>query len=96
MHLVANDVGFMGSTSIVGGTIPIGVGLAFGKKLRGDKGRVIICIGDAAIEQGVFHESANFASLHSLPVVFACENNLYSCYTHLGKRQPERSFERGG
>ncbi len=94
MHLVANDVGFIGSTSIVGGTIPVGVGLAFAKKIRGESGRVIVCIGDAAIEEGVFHESANFASLHDLPVVFACENNLYSCYTHLRDRQPYRPFER--
>lgn len=89
MHLIDLDVGFYGSTSIVGGTIPIGVGLAFGEKLKGSKATTVICFGDAAIEEGVFHESANFASIHKLNVIFFCENNLYSCYTHIDKRQPE-------
>lgn len=90
MHLVDRDVGFCGSTSIVGGTIPVGVGLAFAKKLKKESGCVVVCIGDAAIEEGVFHESANFASLHKLPVIFLLENNFYSCYTHLRERQPDR------
>ncbi len=90
MHLVDWSAGFAGSTSIVGGTIPIGVGLAFAKKIKREPGVVVICIGDAAIEQGVFHESANFASLHNLPILFVLENNLYSCYTHLSERQPNR------
>lgn len=94
MHLTDMDCGFVCSTSIVGGTIPVGVGLAFEKMLRGKKGLVAICIGDAAIEEGVFHESANFCALHGLPVVFVLENNLYSCYTHLSQRQPKRDFKR--
>ena len=93
MHLIDRSVGFCGSTSIVGGTIPIGVGLAFAKKLRREGGIVVVCIGDAAIEEGVFHESANFASLHNLPVAFVCENNLYSCYTHIRDRQPNRGMQ---
>lgn len=88
MHLIDLNCGFHGSTSIVGGTIPIGVGLAFAKKLKGEPGRVVICMGDAAVEQGVFHESANFARLHNLPVIFLCENNRYSCYTNIESRQP--------
>lgn len=92
MHLIDRNVGFAGSTSIVGGTIPVGVGMALSKKLKKEPGLVAICIGDAAIEEGVFHEAANFASLHSLPVVFVCENNFYSCYTHLFDRQPKRSM----
>lgn len=94
MHLVDRSVGFCGSTSIVGGTIPIGVGLAFAKKLRRENGVVVVCIGDAGVEEGVFHESANFAGLHKLPVIFFVENNLYSCYTHISKRQPQRSLEK--
>lgn len=93
MHLRDDRVGFIGSTSIVGGTIPIGVGLAFAKKLRGDSGCVVICLGDAAIEEGVFHESANFASLHALPVLFICENNGRSCYTPLNERTRKTNFE---
>lgn len=94
MHLVDRSVGFMGSTSIVGGTIPIGVGLAFAKKLRKEPGIVVVFHGDGAVEQGVWHESMNFASLHNLPVLFICENNKFSCYTHIDERQPRRSLWR--
>lgn len=90
MHLCDLSVGFTGSTSIVGGTIPIGVGLAWAKRLRGEAGIVVVTFGDAAVEQGVWHESANFAALHRLPVLFVCENNKYSCYTHISERQPDR------
>lgn len=89
MHLCAPDVGFIGSTSIVGGTIPIGVGLAFANKLQGKDNIVVVCLGDAAIEEGVFWESWNFAKLHSLKVLFFCENNEFSCYTHISERQHE-------
>jgi len=90
MHLVDRTCGFMGSTSIVGGTIPAGVGLAWAKKLRKEPGIVVVFHGDAAVEQGVWHESVNFASLHKLPVLFACENNSLSCFTHIAERQPPR------
>lgn len=90
MHLVDWSAGFAASTSIVGGTIPVGVGLAFASRLRNEDKVTTVCIGDAAVEEGVFHESANFASLHKLPVLFVSENNLYSCYTHLHDRQPRR------
>lgn len=95
MHLVDRAVGFAGSTSIVGGTVPVGVGMAFAKKQKKQSGIVVVCIGDAAVEEGVFHEAANFASLHDLPVWFVCENNLYSCYTHIRERQPthKRGFK---
>lgn len=92
MHLVDWSVGFAGSTSIVGGTIPIGVGLAFAQKLKGQSNITVICIGDAAVEEGVFHEAANFASLHRLPVIFALEDNDRSCYTVKKDRQPERDW----
>ena len=90
MHLVDWQAGFAGSTSIVGGTIPVGGGLAFASHLRRETHVTAIGIGDAALEEGVFHESANFASLHKLPVLFVSENNLYSCYTHIKDRQPNR------
>lgn len=92
MHLVDWDAGFAGSTSIVGGTIPVGVGLAFAKKHKREPGIIAVCLGDAGLEEGIFHESANFASLHKLPVVFVVENNGYSCYTELKHRQPDRPF----
>ena len=88
MHLVDQTCGFYGSTSIVAGTIPVGTGLALSKKLRNESGIIVICFGDAALEQGVTHESINFATLHRLPVLFFCENNEYSCNIHINKRQP--------
>lgn len=96
MHLVDWSCGFAGSTSIVGGTIPIGCGLAFANKLKGKDDIVVVCIGDAAIEEGVFHEAANFSSLHQLRVLFIVENNLFSCYTHINDRQPKRPLKHVG
>jgi pyruvate dehydrogenase E1 component alpha subunit len=85
----------MGSTAIVGGTVPVGVGLALSRAHAGRGEIVCIFIGDAVLETGAFYESANFAATHRLPVLFVCENNLYSVYTPLGARQPEgRSLAR--
>lgn len=88
MHLVDETVGFMGSTAIVGGTVPIGVGLALASKQLGDDRVTCIFLGDAVVETGVFFESVNFAVLKQLPVLFVCENNLYSVYSPLSVRQP--------
>ena len=89
MHLIDLSVGFVGSTAIVGNSIPIGVGGGFANKAK-DNG-LISCIffGDAAVEEGAFHEAVNFAVLHKLPVLFICENNLYSVYSPLNVRQPK-------
>ena len=89
MHLVALLAGFLGATPIVGSTIPIAVGAAFGSVMRGERRVIVVFFGDAAVEEGVFHESINFAVLKRLPVVFVCENNLYSVYSPLSVRQPE-------
>ena len=89
MHLIDESVGFMGSTAIVGGTIPVGVGLAYGIRLKRADQVSCIFFGDAAVEAGVFFESVNFAVLKKLPVLFVCENNLYSVYSPLRVRQPE-------
>jgi TPP-dependent pyruvate/acetoin dehydrogenase alpha subunit len=88
MHLVDLEAGFLGSTPIVGGSIPIGVGAAFGSVLKGEKRLVVIFFGEGATEEGVFSESLNFAALKKLPVLFVCENNLYSVYSPLNVRQP--------
>jgi TPP-dependent pyruvate/acetoin dehydrogenase alpha subunit len=89
MHLIDEDAGFMGSTAIVGGTVPVGVGLGLAAKLRRTDQLSCVFIGDAVAETGVFFESVNFAVLKKLPVLFICENNLYSVYTPLRRRQPE-------
>ena len=88
MHLIDESVGFKGSTAIVGGTVPIGVGMAYAIKLRGADQVSCIFLGDAVVESGGFFESANFAVLKRLPVLFICENNLYSVYSPLSVRQP--------
>src|SRR3989338_8942754 len=88
MHLIDQSVGFMGSTAIVGNTIPIGVGLGLSIQLSGDDRISCIYLGDGAVEEGVFYESLNFAVLKKLPVLFVCENNSYSVYTPFHKRQP--------
>ena len=89
MHLIDESVGFMGSTAIVAGTIPVGVGLAYGMKCKRSDQVSCIFHGDAAVEAGVFFESVNFAVVKKLPVLFLCENNLYSVYSPLRVRQPE-------
>jgi len=89
MHLTDLKNNFYGSTAIVSNSIPIGVGLAYSLKLNNQKNLVCIYIGDASIEEGVFYESLNFCVVKKLPVVFICENNFYSVYTHLNERQPK-------
>lgn len=89
MHLIDTSVGFMGSTAIVGNTIPVAVGLALEKKLTRKKSIACVFFGDGATEEGAFYESVNFAIIHSLPILFICENNLYSVYSGLEVRQPE-------
>ena len=89
MHLVDESAGFMGSTAIVGGSVPVGVGLAMGLKRAGGDAIACIFIGDAVMETGVLYESANFAIVQKLPVLFVCENNMYSVYSHIRVRQPK-------
>jgi len=88
MHLIDLGAGFLGAVPIVGSTIPIAVGAAFGARMRGEDRVAVVFFGDAAAEEGVLHESLSFASLEKLPVLFVCENNLYSVQTPLSERQP--------
>ena len=80
----------LASVPIVASSIPLAVGSALADKRAGRDTVTVAFFGDASVEEGVFHESANFAQLHKLPVVFVCENNLFSIYTALEARQPER------
>ena len=89
MHLIDKNVGFMGSTSIVASTIPVAVGLGLSIKIHKTDQVSCVFFGDAGAEEGVFFESINFAVLKRLPVLFVCENNLYSVYSPLRVRQPE-------
>lgn len=95
MHLIDLAVRFMGSTAIVGNSIPIGVGLGLSSQLHAEDNVSCIFLGDGAVEEGVFFESLNFAAVKKLPVLFICENNFYSVYSPFRVRQPEgRSIAR--
>lgn len=83
MHLFSVDRDFYGGHAIVGGGLPIAVGLALADKMKGES-RVTACFfGDGATDEGEFHESLNLAALWKLPVLFLCENNRYAMGTAL-------------
>lgn len=87
MHLTDESVHMMGTSAIVGASIPLAVGAALAFSMKGTDQVAVAFFGDAGTEQGVFYESLNFAALKKLPVIFSCENNLYATQTHQGKRQ---------
>lgn len=87
MHLASPETGMLGASAIVGGTVPIAAGRALAAVLRGTDEVAVAFFGDAAVEQGVTHESLNFAALRRLPMLFVCENNLYATNSPLSARQ---------
>ena len=89
MHLTDINSGFIASTPIVGSTIPIAVGNSLANKLQKKGKLTCIFFGDGALETGVFYESLNLAATMQLPIIFVCENNLYSVYSPLSVRQPK-------
>jgi pyruvate dehydrogenase E1 component alpha subunit len=89
MHIFDKSTRFFGGNAIVGGGLPLAVGLALADKLSG-RPRVTACFfGDGAVAEGEFHESLNLAALWQLPVLFCCENNLYAMGTALARHQAE-------
>jgi pyruvate dehydrogenase E1 component alpha subunit len=88
MHLAAPERGLMGTVPIVGATVPFAVGAGLALKMDGNGGVGVAFFGDGATEEGVVHESLNLASSMGLPVVFACDNNLFSSHLHIALRQP--------
>lgn len=93
MHLVAANVGLMGSSAIVASTISHAVGAALAtKNLKKDQ-VVVVAFGDGATEEGVYHESINFAMLHRLPVIFICENNGLAVHSKINMRQSYQILE---
>ena len=87
MHLVAPEVGILGTVPIVAATIPLAVGTALASKLRADGLVSVAFFGDGAVEEGTFHESMNLAAAHRLPVIFVCENNQYASHLPLLDRR---------
>jgi len=89
MHLFDAATRFYGGNAIVGGGLPLAVGLALADKMQGRK-RVTVCFfGEGAVAEGEFHESMNLAALWDLPVLFCCENNLYAMGTALRRSESE-------
>jgi pyruvate dehydrogenase E1 component alpha subunit len=81
MHMFDADLRFMGGYGIVGGHLPLAVGIGYSIRYR-ESAEVVVCLlGDGATNQGVFHEAMNMAALYQVPVVFVCENNGYGIGT---------------
>ena len=85
MHIFGTEHRFMGGYALVGGPFPLAAGIAKGIKLKGGDEICICFLGDAANNQGVFHESLNMAKIWDLPVLYVCENNLYGIGTRIDR-----------
>lgn len=83
MHMFDKNVNFLGGHAIVGGQIPLATGVAFASKYKGTDQVTLCFFGEAAVNQGAFHESLNMAQLWKLPCIYICENNQYGMGTSL-------------
>jgi len=89
MHIFDAATRFYGGNAIVGGGLPLAVGLALADHLQGRPGVTACFFGDGAVAEGEFHESMNLAALWKLPVLFLCENNQYAMGTALERYQSQ-------
>jgi pyruvate dehydrogenase E1 component alpha subunit len=96
MHMFSVEHGFYGGHGIVGAQVPLGSGLAFAHKYRGDGGVTLAYFGDGAANQGQVYEAFNMASLWKLPIVFVIENNQYAMGTAVNRSSAETHFHRRG
>lgn len=96
MHLTAPEVGLMGCTAIVGGTIPVATGDALASRMKGRPYVVASVFGDGGLDEGVFFESVNFAVLKDLPIMFVCENNGYAIHSRVADRHKQTRLCRIG
>ncbi len=87
MHICDPEIGLLGSSSIVAGCLGIGLGPAFKSRLLGQDHVSVIFHGDCVPEEGIWHESLNFAAVKRLPVIYICENNLYAASSALADRR---------
>lgn len=85
MHMFDKEVNFLGGHAIVGGQIPLATGVAFASKYKGTDQVTLCFFGEAAVNQGAFHESLNLAQLWKLPCIYICENNQYGMGTSLAR-----------
>ena len=96
MHMFSVEHAFYGGHGIVGAQVPLGSGLAFAHKYRGDGGVCLAYFGDGAANQGQVYEAFNMASLWKLPIVFVIENNQYAMGTAVNRSSAETHFHRRG
>lgn len=96
MHMFSTEHKFYGGHGIVGAQVPLGTGLAFGHKYRGDGGVNLAYFGDGASNQGQVYEAFNMAALWKLPVIFVVENNNYAMGTRVDRSSAETHFHRRG
>src|SRR5439155_9228985 len=94
MHLIDVSAGVYGTSAIVGVTVSHAAGVALTYRIRGRDSVAVVSFGDGATEEGVFHETMNFAGLRRLPMVYVCENNLYATNTHIRDRQAQTEIWR--
>src|SRR5512146_2679431 len=94
MHLFDRSTNFYGGNAIVGGGLPLSVGLALADRMRGEDTVTACFFGEGAVAEGEFHESLNLAALWGLPVLFVCENNLYAMGTALALSESETDIHR--
>lgn len=94
MHLFDRATHFYGGNAIVGGGLPLAVGLALASRMQRQSGLAACFFGEGAVAEGEFHEALNLAALWKLPVLFVCENNQYAMGTALGRSESETSIVR--
>ena len=94
MHLFDRTANFHGGNAIVGGGLPLAIGLALADHMRGENIVTACFFGEGAVAEGEFHESLNLAELWGLPVLFVCENNLYAMGTALAISESETDIQR--
>jgi pyruvate dehydrogenase E1 component subunit alpha len=92
MHMFDKDLGFLGGHAIVGGQIPLATGAAFASMYKGTDQVTLCFFGEAAVNQGAFHESFNMAQLWKIPCIYICENNQYGMGTSLERAMSLRDI----
>jgi len=96
MHLFDREHGILGTVPIVAATVPLACGAAMASQLRRNRQVAVAFFGDGAMEEGHVHESMNLAAVYKLPVIFVCENNLYSSHLHWSERRAADHLYRAG
>jgi pyruvate dehydrogenase E1 component alpha subunit len=94
MHLQDISKKFFGSLPIVGSALGLATGTAFSQKRNKKNDISVVFVGDGTMEEGIVHETMNFATIFKIPLLFVCENNLYSIFTHIKDRQPNNDMTR--